>query len=186
MNIDELSGWGISKQIADVVENGFSYDEETGEIIFTSDDLETLEVALEEKIQSLSGIHLDYLAKAKNFKERSKEILDVSKRYEKKAERLKTYIDNLMKLNGKTKLEIGDTRLSYRKSVSSMITDEEALRKYIEEDEERKAKYYSYKVPEISKKAISDDIKQTKTAEGDYELSIPGFELIENSNLIIK
>ena len=58
MNIDELSGWGISKQIADVVENGFSYDEETGEIIFTSDDLEALEVALEEKIQSLSGIHL--------------------------------------------------------------------------------------------------------------------------------
>ena len=112
--------------------------------------------------------------------------MDVSKKYDKKAERLKTYIDNLMKLNGKTKLEVGDMRLSYRKSVSSLITDEKALRDYIEADDDRKAKYYSYKNPEISKKAISDDIKQTKSAKGDYGLIIPGFELVENSNLIIK
>ena len=34
MDINELSGWGISQQIAQIVENGFTFDEETGEVFF--------------------------------------------------------------------------------------------------------------------------------------------------------
>ena len=33
MDINELNGWGISQQIAQIVENGFTFDEETGEEI---------------------------------------------------------------------------------------------------------------------------------------------------------
>ena len=29
MDINELSGWGISQQIAEIVENGFTFDEDT-------------------------------------------------------------------------------------------------------------------------------------------------------------
>ena len=55
MDINELSGWGISQQIAEIVENGFTFDEETGEVFFTTDDLDKLEIALEDKINQLSN-----------------------------------------------------------------------------------------------------------------------------------
>lgn len=186
MDINELSGWGISQQIAEIVENGFSYDEETGEVFFTSDDLDGLQEALDKKMESLAGIYQMYESKAKTFKDRAKEIGEKAKVFERKAERLEKYIDALMKLNGKDKIEVGDKKISYRKSVSGSITDEEALRRYIEEDDERKEKYFNYKEPEISKKALSDAIKETKKEDGSYELNIPGFILMENKNLQIK
>ena len=55
MDINELSGWGISQQIEEIVENGFTFDEETGEVFFTTDDLDKLEMALEDKINQLSN-----------------------------------------------------------------------------------------------------------------------------------
>lgn len=186
MDINELSGWGISQAIAEIVENGFTFDEETGEVFFTSDDLDALNEALDSKLESLAGIYQMYLNKAKSFKDRSKEITDVSKSYDKKAENIKNYMDNLMRANNKTKLEVGDKRLSYRKSMSSEITDEVKLKAYIEADEERKQKYYSYKNPEISKTAIKNDIEKTKQEDGSYTLEIPGFRLVENNNLQIK
>lgn len=186
MNIDELSGWGISKQIAEIVENGFSFDDETGEIFFTTDDLDSLQEALEGKIESLAGIYQMYNSKANALTDRAKEISERAKSFEKKADRIKDYIDDLMKMNQKDSLEVGDKKISYRKSVSSSITDEEALRKYIEADENRKEEFYSYKEPDISKKALSDAIKATKQENGDYTLRIPGFELVENKNLSIK
>ena len=95
-----------------------------------------------------------------------------------------------MKIAGKTKLEVGDKSLSYRKSVSSEVYDEMALRKYIEEDEERKAIYYKVPAPEIKKKEIGDAIKATKEVDEEgnitYSLTIPGFRLVENNNLQIK
>ena len=52
MNIDELSGWGISQAIAQVVEDGFVFNEETGEVFFTADDLDKLNEAFDKKIIS--------------------------------------------------------------------------------------------------------------------------------------
>lgn len=186
MDINELSGWGISKQIAEIVENGFSFDEETGEVFFTVDDLDALQEALDSKIESLAGIYQMYNSKSDALKDRAKEITERAKSYEKKADRIKDYIDSLMQANGKDKLEVGDKKLSYRKSVAGSIIDEVALRKYIEADDERKEEFYNYKEPDISKKALGDAIKATKQEDGSYTLSIPGFELVENKNLLIK
>lgn len=186
MDINELSGWGISQQIAQIVENGFTFDEETGEVFFTSDDLDALNEALDSKLESLAGIYQMYESKADALKTRSKEILDRAKSFENKADRLKGYIDSLMKANQKDKLEVGDKKLSYRKSTAANIVDDEALRNYINSSEEYKAKYFNYKEPEISKKNLKDDILASKQEDGSYSLEIPGFELVENKNLSIK
>lgn len=180
MNLDELKGYGIAEQLAKVVEEGFSFNEETGEVYFTTDDLDALNMAFEEKIDSLSGLYELYGDRAKSLKERSKDISEKAKRFENKSESIKKYIDSLMKIAGKTKLEVGDKSLSYRKSVSGDIYDTKQLVDWIESDEDRKKNYYTYKEPEISKKNLGDALKKN------IETEIPGFRLVENDNLQIK
>ena len=186
MDINELSGQGISQQIDQIVENGFTFDEETGEVFFTTDDLDALNEALDSKLESLAGIYQMYNSKADALKARSKEIADRAKSFENKADKLKNYIDSLMKANGKDKLEVGDKKLSYRRSTSANIVDDTALRQYINSKEEYKQKYFNYKEPEISKKNLKDDVLASKQDDGSYSLNIPGFEVTENRNLSIK
>lgn len=186
MNIEELSGYGISKEIAKIIEEGFSYDEETGEVFFTTDDLEALQMALDDKLAQLDGVYLCHLAKIEAMKNRKKEVEKSIKQLENKAENLKKYIDFLMKTNGKTSFEKDDKKISYRKSVSSNIYDEKALREYIKSKDEYEEKYFKISDPEINKKALSDDVKATKQEDGSYALNIPGFELVTNENIQIK
>ena len=186
MDINELSGWGISQQIAQIVENGFTFDEETGEVFFTTDDLDALNEALDSKLESLAGIYQMYVSKADALKARSKEIAERAKSFENKADKLKKYIDSLMQANNKEKLEVGDKKLSYRKSTAGNIIDDSALRQYINSKDEYKQKYFSYKEPEIAKKNLKDDILASKQDDGSYSLVIPGFEVVENKNLLIK
>ena len=186
MDINELSGWGISQQIAQIVENGFTFDEETGEVFFTTDDLDALNEALDNKLESLAGIYQMYGSKADALKARSKEIAERAKSFENKADKLKKYIDSLMQANNKEKLEVGDKKLSYRKSVVGNIIDDFVLRQYINSKDEYKQKYFSYKEPEIAKKNLKDDILASKQDDGSYSLVIPGFEVVENKNLLIK
>lgn len=186
MDINELSGWGISQQIAQIVENGFTFDEETGEVFFTTDDLDALNEALDNKLESLAGIYQMYGSKADALKARSKEIAERAKSFENKADKLKKYIDSLMQANNKEKLEVGDKKLSYRKSTAGNIIDDSALRQYINSKDEYKQKYFSYKEPEIAKKNLKDDILASKQDDGSYSLVIPGFEVVENKNLLIK
>lgn len=178
MDINELSGWGISQQIAEIVENGFTFDEETGEVFFTTDDLDALQEALDNKIESLAGIYQMYNSKADALKVRSKEIAERAKSYERKSDRLKDYIDNLMQANGKDKLEVGDKKLSYKKSKATNIFDEDKLKEWINSSDENKEKYFRYKEPEFAKKELGDALKQGE--------EIPGIELVENKNLSIK
>ena len=186
MDINELSGWGISQQIAQIVENGFTFDEETGEVFFTTDDLDALNEALDNKLESLAGIYQMYVSKADALKARSKEIAERAKSFENKADKLKKYIDSLMQANNKEKLEVGDKKLSYKKSTAGNIIDDSALRQYINSKDEYKQKYFSYKEPEIAKKNLKDDILASKQDDGSYSLVIPGFEVVENKNLLIK
>lgn len=55
MNIDELSLWGLDKAFYEIVENGFVYDEETGEVYFTSDDLDKIQMGIDEQLNKLCG-----------------------------------------------------------------------------------------------------------------------------------
>ena len=55
MNIEEMKLWGLSNALYDVIENGFSFNEETGEIYFTTEDLDKLEMALDDKLNGICG-----------------------------------------------------------------------------------------------------------------------------------
>ena len=178
MNVDELSGWGISQAIAQVVEDGFVFNEETGEVFFTADDLDKLNEAFDKKMESLAGIYQMYESKADVFKNRAKEINEKSKTFEKKAENLKKYIDSLMQMNGKENLEVGDKKISYRKSKATNIYDEDKLKEWINSSDENKEKYFKYKEPEFAKKELGDALKQGEV--------IPGIELVDNKSLSIK
>ena len=177
MDIDELSAWGISRQILEVVENGYSQDEETGEVFFTTQDLDDLKDALEDKMKSLVGIHEMYKSKSEALKQRSKEIAKSAAVFENKAKYIKDYINNLMVLNGKEKFDAGDRTVSYRKSTKSEIYDEIALRNYIDSSDELKEKYIKTTF-EYRNKELSDAVKKGE--------EIPGFRLVENKNLQIK
>ena len=166
MDINELSGWGISQQIAQIVENGFTFDEETGEVFFTTDDLDALNEELDNKLKSLAGIYQMYESKADALKVRSKEIADRAKSFENKADKLKNYIDSLMKANQKEKLEVGDKKLSYRKSSVGNVVDDSELRKYINSKDEYKQRYFTYEEPKISKKNLKDDVLASKQEDG--------------------
>lgn len=133
-NINELSSWGIAKNINDVIENGFSYDEETGEVFFTPDDLEALNEALDKKLESICGIIEYSEAQAKALKDRKKEIDKTIKHYEVKATKLREFLGSLMEANGFTQTRtFGDYRLGFRKNTSLDVSDEIAAMKYIEQ-----------------------------------------------------
>ncbi len=185
MNIEDLSGYGIVKTIAEIIEQGFAFDEETGEVLFEHEDLDKLEMALDDKMSSTVGYYNVLCDKVDNLKKRKKEIDYSIKLAEKRVERMKDYLDYLMKANNKTKFEKDEHKISYRKSVASNISDEKALRDYINSDKELTEKYLKFKEPDINKKAIMEDIKSSKK-DNEYTLEIPGFELIENNNIIIK
>lgn len=177
MDINEMSGYGISQTIAKIIEEGFTMDEETGEILFQGDDLEALQEALDKKINSICG-YIEFCEnRADGLKKRKQEIETNQKHYTNKAEHLKRYLNMLLEMNGKTDgMETDDYRVSYRKSTKSEIYDEDALKKYIESKPELKEKYYKVTY-EIKNKELSNDVKTG--------ITIPGFRLVENKNLQI-
>ena len=74
MDIKEMNVWGLTQAIYDIIENGFSYDEETGEVYFTADDLDTLNETLDKKINGICGFIKFADSKLNSLKERKKEI----------------------------------------------------------------------------------------------------------------
>lgn len=178
MDIKEMSAFGISQTMAQLIENGFVMDEETGEVLFQGDDLTALKEALDVKINSICGAIKYNESKADALKKRKQEIDANQKFFASKAESLKRYLNVLLEMNGKTDgMVTDDYRVSYRKSTKGEIYDEDALIKYIESKPELKEKYYKVSY-ELKNKELSDDTKQGE--------EIPGFRLVENKNLQIK
>lgn len=178
MDVNEMSGYGISQTIAQIIENGFTINEETGEVLFQSDDLEKLQEVLDKKINSICGYIKFCENRADGLKKRKQEIDANQKHYTNKAEYLKKYLNTLLEMNGKTDgIETDDYRVSYRKSTKGEIYDEDALKKYIDSKPELKEKYYKITY-ELKNKELSDDTK--------VGTEIPGFRLVENRNLQIR
>ena len=178
MDVNEMSGYSTSQTIAQIIENGFTINEETGEVLFQSDDLEKLQEALDKKINSICGYIKFCENRADGLKKRKQEIDANQKHYTNKAEYLKKYLNTLLEMNGKTDgIETDDYRVSYRKSTKGEIYDEDALKKYIDSKPELKEKYYKVTY-ELKNKELSDDTK--------VGTEIPGFRLVENRNLQIR
>ena len=79
----------------------------------------------------------------------------------------------------KENLDTDNYKISFRKSKSSNISNGEALMEWINKSQERKDSYLKFKEPEINK----DALKKYVISE---EVTVPGFEIIENKSLQIK
>ena len=164
MNIYE-----INKAIEDILENGFSVDEETGEILFDESNLNALDAEISEKIENVACYIKNLTADISALKEEERNLSTRRKQKERKIDSLKGYINYAMELSGRKSLESPRCKVSFRKSSSVEVPDINAL------DED-----YITKTIEIkpNKVAIKEALKEGKTVEG--------AEIVERQNLQIK
>lgn len=114
----------IDKSIEQVIENGFSVDEETGELLFTPEDLEKLNLDRSEKIENTALIIKNYLALSEDIKQEENALKERRNSIQKKVD----YLQNLlsMSLNGE-KFETAKCSISFRKSAKVIIDENTEL-----------------------------------------------------------
>ena len=175
--MDNMSLYQIDKNIKEVLENGFSFNEETGEVLFETEDLERLEINLNDKLNNIIGFIKDLEIQAEAYDKLKKDYESRSKEKSKKAERLKNYLDDYLKANGMTdKREFVNGITSYRKSKSVNIKSDVDLENYLLMND----KYTKY---------LKSEYKIDKTGlkkELENGVEIPFVELVEKQNLQIK
>lgn len=133
------------------------------------DTLEMVQFEFAEKAEGIALYIKELLAEAEAIKAEEKVLEGRRKAKENKAERLKQYLDDSMKRTKTPKLETSKVVLSYRKSSTVNIINQDLLPEGFTEVVE---------TLKIDKKKIADAIKQGN--------EVPGAELVENRNLQIK
>lgn len=117
----------INQAIADVIERGFSFDEETGEILFDEGDLSSLEATFNDKLESCALFVKDLEATAREMRTEERALAARRKAAESKAERLKQYILSNMKTSGTTKFETARCAVALSRSKRTKITSEDSV-----------------------------------------------------------
>lgn len=148
--------WEIDQAIMECVN-------EDGEVI-DIEKMNELQMEREKKCENIALWIKNLTAEAKAIGEEKKHLDERKAACERKAESLKAYLRDV--LNGQ-KFSTSKVAVSYRKSTSVEILDAELI----------PAEYWKVN-PEISKKDISDALKQG--------LSVPGCELKEKENIQVK
>lgn len=190
MEEKKMSLWQFDDAIKQVLENGIVFDEETGEVFFTSDDLESLNQSIDEKLNNIIGyikecqLKSDTLeAKAKAADEIFQKQLDneyrnEAKRLSKKAESLTKYLDGYMVANEMTDIKKDNGKATYTKTQVCEIDDVEKLSKWVKKHPE----YDNF---------IKTEIKPSKTNIKKYlkdnnDETVDGASLIDKKTLKIK
>jgi len=153
-------------RFAEMVENG-EIEEDA-----IADTLESIEGEFEDKADNIACLIKTYDAEAEAIKAEEKNLKERRERKEKQSENLKNYLSGTMLMLGKAKVETARNVLSFRKSTSLLISDENwFMEKYPElvKTEIKKS---------IPKKEITDLIKQGQ--------EFTGVTLVEKQNLQIK
>lgn len=163
MHLYEIDG-----RIAQVIENGFALDGETGEV-FTSDELEELEASREQKLEAVGLFIKDLQAEVEAFKAEEKALADRRRAKENRLKELKEYASWSMQTHGDAKIDTPKVRLSFRRSKKTEIVDEA-------------------KIPSEFKTTV-ETVKIDKTALGkalDSGQAIEGAKRVINQSLIVK
>lgn len=170
-----MNVYEIKEAFRQVIENGFYEDPETGEILFDGENVIQLDEAVEDKIDNIACFVKNLLAYAGAIK--AEEIALAKRRIqvEKKAEHLKKTITTLMDLAGKTKLPTARNLVSFRKSASVEIDDENAFIEEYQDNTSIVKKETTYKISKVEIKKLLADNQQ-----------LNGAKLVENRNLQIK
>lgn len=175
--MEGMSLYKLDQTIKEVLEKGLTFDYETGEVLFTSDDLDKLETSVDEKVNNIVGYIKNLELESKMYSEIKKDYEGREKKAKSTMDRLKRYLDSYLTSNNIEKKEVMNGIVSYKKSTSTEIFDEEKLKKYLEKHKDKSDIYTTTKV-EWSKKNIGDDLKKG--------IEIDGARLKENKNLQVK
>ena len=157
------------KNFIEAVENG-----EIPEEAIT-DTLESIQSLLEEKADNIACLIKNLTADAEAIKAEETRLAERRRQKEATAERLKTYLSDMLIKSGQTNLETARNKLSFRKS-EVVTVDNEA--KFIEWAMNENRDLLTFKAPTISKTAIKKAI-----AEGQ---AFDGVRIESKSNLQIK
>lgn len=176
----KLNLFDIDSAKRQIIEEGLCFDEETGEVYWTADDLEKLNQMEENKLEFISLMIKEKEAMANAIKTEQDALAKRKKSCEAKANALKKYVTDYLIASGKDNYETPKVKLSFRKSQTVDVFDADALLAYINKSEDRQKQFLKYKDPEISKSALKDALK------ADEQLVIPGAHMVTNANLQIK
>ena len=166
----------IDQSIRDAIENGFTVDEATGEILDGAELLESLAADRSTKLENTALYIKNLTADAAAIKAEEQALHERRTVMEKKAERLKEYISESMKGNGENKFETPRCVLSFRKSMAVEVPDEASFISLMKAT--MQMQYLTIKNPTVNKAAIKDALKT-----GTF---VPGVNLVEHQNLQIK
>ena len=150
--------YDINSQIQQIIDNGISVDPETGEITSDLSDLESLQLAREEKIENTLLYIKNLVAESKAIKEEENALADRRKALENKASRIKLYIERM--LNGES-FQSAKVAVQYRNTTSVSLSDG-----FIEWAKENRPELLRVKEPEANKTAITKLLKAGETIEG--------------------
>lgn len=114
----------LDKAIEQVIEHGFSWDEETGEVLFEAEDLESLQVAFSDKLEACGIWMKNQKALADAIKAEEKALCDRRKSIEKRLERMDGYVLGCLMRTPKQSVETPMVSLKTRKSTKTIIDDE--------------------------------------------------------------
>lgn len=157
----------LSQAMKTVIDGGYVFDEETGEVIFDETNLDQLEMELNDKIEGC-GLYIKNLqAESDAIKVEMNKLKERKDRLDKQSERMRNYVLKYMRTL--EKLSTPRIAISTMKSSRVEVTDADKL-----PDDLKRT------VTEIKpdKNAIKKRLKNGET--------VNGAELIESTNLVIK
>lgn len=114
----------IASAMDAVINGGFIFDDETGEVIFDSGNLDELEDALDAKLEACGVVVKNIVAEAEAIKAEEKRLAERRRIKEAEADRLKEYVLYWMEKSGAKKIDTARVALSTRKSSVVDVTDE--------------------------------------------------------------
>ena len=159
----------IDKAYLDVIESGFSFDDETGELLFDESMMDQLEGEFNTKIDNICAYIKNQEALKSGISDEIKSLNDRKKSVDRKIDYLKGLITDSMARRDVKKLETPRNKISFRKSVSVNVLDENQIDgSYFVEKIERK----------LDKKTLLADLKNG--------VEVDGAELLEKQNIQIK
>lgn len=120
--------YDIAADYVHVIEGGFIVNEETGEIIFDSDNLDALEAELNDKLEACAIVYKNKQAEADAIDNEINNLKKRKERLSKKSDSLKKYVLACMQMADMKKLETPKVALSTRKSSSVVVYDENKLK----------------------------------------------------------
>ena len=160
----------INSQIEAILSTA-EIDEETGEVLFDTTLLESLQIAHDVKIENIACYVKNLASDIEAIKAEEKNLKNRRQSKEKLIERLTYMLDN--DLQGQ-KFETARCKISYRKSTSTVVDEEVFLKKY-KDDESMCTPTTTYKYDKATLK------KKLQAGE-----KIDGVSLSENNNISIK